>query len=141
MLDALSTIKFFKLAPIEDAALVLDIVTDLVRGRRTSVPSVTAHSAPRLDPQSKPPVENSIRSKAVQILREHRSPMGGAELTDAVNERFSSTYSKASLVGEVARLVRRRETFARPEKGRYGLLEWQEAEFPRSASTPTNDGA
>lgn len=33
MLDALNAIKFFKLAPIEDADLVLDIVTDHGRAR------------------------------------------------------------------------------------------------------------
>ena len=144
MLDALSTIKFFKLAPIEDAQLVLDIVTDLVRGRNTSAPPTTARSAARLPRESRPGPEDSIRSKALQVLRERGSPMGGTDLQDAINRRFSSTYSKATVVGQLARLVRHGDTFVRPEKGQYGLLEWQKAEVPhdrRAVPTPTTAGA
>lgn len=144
MLDALNAIKFFKLAPIEDADLVLDIVTDLVRGRHTSVPPVTARSTPRLPLTPKPGGGDSIRARAVQILRDHGSPMSGAELKNEINRRFSSTYSKASVVGELARLVRLGDTFSRPEKGRYGLLKWQEAEAPhdrQAVPTPPNAGA
>lgn len=147
MLDALNAIKFFKLAPIEDADLVLDIVTDLVRGRHTSVPSVppvTARSTPRLALTPKSGSGDSIRSRAVQILREHGSPMSGAELRNVINRRFASTYSKASVVGELARLVRHGDTFLRPQKGQYALLEWQEAEATPgrgAVPAPTNAGA
>lgn len=144
MLDALNTIKFFKLAPIEDADLVLGIVTDLVRGRHTTAPPVSVRSAPRLPLAPRPGSGDSIRSRAVQILGEHGSPMSGAELRNAINRRFSSTHSKASVVGELARLVRLGDTFTRPEKGHYGLLKWQETEVPhdrRTIATPANPGA
>ena len=54
--------------------------------------------------------------------------MSGAELRNVINRRFASTYSKASVVGELARLVRHGDTSLRPQKGQYALLEWQEAE-------------
>ena len=67
--------------------------------------------------------------------------MSGSELRNTINRRFASTYSKASVVGELARLVRLGDTFTRPEKGQYGLLKWQETEVPhdrRAVATPTN---
>ena len=66
--------------------------------------------------------------------------MHSDELTAAINSRYQSDHTKATVVGAVSRMVKNRDTFVRVGHGQYGLIEWQAGSLRDQGSDPAQGG-
>ena len=126
----LSVLRFFTDADVKDAKVAINFISMMVRGRENS----ERRTLPVSRSVSVIPIRkaSSIRSRAFTVLKNRGTFMTGPELTDAINERFGTQYTKASVIGMIAAYVRRNETFCREELGKYGLIERKTRAAPPS---------
>ena len=124
----LQVLDFFGSAPLAEVEQVNRLARLLLKGRRAKVEdSARALPEPRIMPSALLPLPprkaESIKEKAQEVLREAGTLMSAKELTDGINARFGSRHTKGSIVGGVARYIRKDDTFCRVGAGQYGLLE------------------
>ncbi len=71
-------------------------------------------------------LESSV-GRAVEVLREAKHPLRIDELIQAIRGHGYEV-NKGTLVGNLSRYVKEQKIFFKPERSRYGLVEWQPQE-------------
>ena len=115
----LAVLDFFETAPLVEAEHLLHHCSSLIKARKAKAES-RQHRTREGGWDAWP-----IADKAEQILRDTATALDGRELEELIRERFGKHHSRQSIVGAVSRLAKKKKTFCRVEKGKYGLIEWQ----------------
>lgn len=116
--DLIALIKE-KQAQIAQLQAELDEARALLLG--TSAPLKSGTRIAQGEPGTK---SGNSTELAVAVLREAREPLHVNVILTRISQRFGQTVKYATLVGNLARLVKARKTFHRFGPNVYGLIEW-----------------
>ena len=76
-----------------------------------------------------PPAPHKSRSStdlAAEVLQRAQKPMHVTEIIASIRKDYEVTVQYATLVGNLARLVKKHKTFNRVGPNEYGLVEWED---------------
>jgi hypothetical protein len=98
--------------------------------RHDGVPITRGELRRRNDGKNRGPTgRNVIRdgssvSRAIAVLRERGAPLRLETIVEQILEKFNQPVNKGTLGGMLAAYVKAEQMFCRPERGKYGLIEW-----------------
>ena len=102
----------------------MTIRRELLAAKQTLMGADTAHLDPTPPRQGIRAAGNSTEW-AASVLRAAQQPMHVNEIISAIEREFQVSVRYATLVGNIARLVKKHKVFERTGPNRFGLLEWQ----------------
>ncbi len=68
--------------------------------------------------------QRTVRDMTESVLKDRAQAMHVKELSAAIRERFKAEKTPATIVGSIARMARKQDTFERVGPNIFALLEW-----------------